>query len=79
LSSGADCARAPTPRIACSCSRQIRSGVKRSFPMDWMWLVVVVVLLIAWRMVPSFIEGYRGRKGGFFGAVGGALARKLKH
>ena len=47
--------------------------------MDWMWLGVVVVLLIAWRMVPSFIEGYRGRKGGFFGAVGGALARKLKH
>jgi hypothetical protein len=43
------------------------------------WALVIAGVLIAWRVSPSFIEGYRGRKGGFFAALGGALGRKLKH
>jgi hypothetical protein len=42
------------------------------------WIVVIAVVLVLWRMLPPFIEGYRGRKGGFFAAVGHALGRKLR-
>lgn len=45
-----------------------------------MWpIVAIMVLLLAWRILPAFIEGYRGKKGGFFAALGTALSRKLKH
>jgi hypothetical protein len=42
-------------------------------------IVAIIILLLAWRILPAFIEGYRGKKGGFFAALGTVLARKLKH
>jgi hypothetical protein len=40
-------------------------------------IIGIVLAVLAWRMLPAFIEGYRGTKGGFFAAVGKTIGRKL--
>ncbi|HWY21050.1 MAG TPA: hypothetical protein VNX26_07500 [Candidatus Acidoferrum sp.] len=32
--------------------------------MTWFTVVVIVILVLAWRMLPALVEGYRGKKGG---------------
>ena len=46
--------------------------------MDYLVVLAIVFLFVAWRMLPAFVEGFRGGRGGFFAAVGSALARKLR-
>jgi hypothetical protein len=46
--------------------------------MHFLVVVAIIVLVIAWRILPSLIEGYRGKQGGFFAALGSALGRKLR-
>lgn len=46
--------------------------------MTWLTVFAIVALVLAWRILPTLIEGYRGKKGGFFAALGTALGRKLK-
>jgi hypothetical protein len=46
--------------------------------MDYLVVFAIIVLLLAWRVLPGFVEGYRGKRGGFFAAAGSAFARKLR-
>jgi hypothetical protein len=46
--------------------------------MTWFTVVVIVILVLAWRMLPALVDGYRGKKGGSFAALGMALGKKLK-